>query len=108
MGHYGGLRKGKVELAEFVRLAQDYDITPTFLSRKELRQIFGNHTSQDGLDFDGFTGALAEIAVYSLSKPMFAHLYATKLDKVNVLLTMWGVADPSKLTEIQTRQAQWA
>jgi len=44
---------------------------------------------------------LANIAVQSLSKPMFAHLYSTNLKKVDVMLSMWGLGDPVKLSEIQ-------
>mmetsp|Transcript_8862 Transcript_8862/g.10105 ORF Transcript_8862/g.10105 Transcript_8862/m.10105 type:complete len:337 (-) Transcript_8862:396-1406(-) len=107
--YYGGNSKsGSVKLAEFVRLAQDYDILPTFLSRKELRSVYKNNAFEDvGLTYSGFTCALAELATFALSKPMFAHLYPTKLSKVNVLLNMWGVADSTKLSEIQNRQAQW-
>ena len=47
--------------------------------------------------------ALGHVAVNSLSKPMFAHLYTSNSAKVNVLLTMWGVADPLKLAEIHNR-----
>ena len=99
-----------VDVSEFIRLAQDYDITPTFLTRKELRSIYRRSCmdSQVGMKYNDFTNGLALIAVTALSKPMFAHLYSTKLAKVDVLLNMWGVADATKLEEIETRRSQWA
>lgn len=103
-------RDRAVDVSEFIRLAQDYDITPTFLTRKELRSIYRKSCmdAQVGMKYNDFTNGLALIAVTALSKPMFAHLYATKLAKLEVLLNMWGVADATKLEEIETRRAQWA
>lgn len=98
-----------MQLSDIIQLAQDYDVTPTFISRKEIRDLYTsvNRKSNIGaLSYGSFVEILAQIAVHSLSKPMFAHLYSTDLSKVNVLLTMWGLADPVKLSEIQEDKAQ--
>jgi hypothetical protein len=51
-----------------------------------------------------FTGALYEVAMHSLSKEMFRELYPTDVEKVRVLLTLWGVADPQKLEQVNVRR----
>lgn len=97
---------GVVQLSDIIRLAQNYDFTPTMISRKEIRELYDDVAgrsadSVQSLSYEGFIEVLAKIAVYSVSKPMFAHLYKTNIAKVNVLLTTWRVADPVKLSEIQ-------
>jgi len=100
-----------VNLSDIIKLAQDYDVTPTFISRKEIRELYQEVTARFdepvyNLSYELFLELLANIAVHSLSKPMFAHLYSTNIAKVNVLLTMWAVADPIKLSEIQQKAEQ--
>jgi hypothetical protein len=127
-----GLPEG-VDARRFLELFADYDIAPTFITRRELRQIFvaaarahgtlgasagmrGSPGGPDGLDasrvggdvagvlpYAGFVEALGRAALASLSKPAFAHLYPTARDKVLVLLEMWGLADVRKLTDMQHR-----
>mmetsp|Transcript_24723 Transcript_24723/g.40104 ORF Transcript_24723/g.40104 Transcript_24723/m.40104 type:complete len:922 (-) Transcript_24723:1492-4257(-) len=100
--YYRNQNKNGIALEDLINLCQDYDITPTFISRKEIRELFMEITGIDAaMRYEQFIEILTNIAIYSLSKPMFAHLYSTNLSKVNVLLTMWGVADPIKLSEIQ-------
>jgi len=92
------------QLTDVIQMCQDYDIAPTFMSRKEIRDLYSEinrKTNQSALSYETFVELLAQIAVTSLSDPMFAHLYTTNIKKVNVLLTMWKVADPIKLQEIQ-------
>ena len=89
-----------LDIGDIVQLAQDYDITPTFISRKEIRDVCLRNEKQE-ISYPVFVTCLANIAIESLSKPMFAHLYSSSVSKVNVLLTMWGLADPTKLSEIQ-------
>ena len=93
-----------VRLAGFIKCATDFDITPTFASRKELREAFeraaATSGAADGLGFNAFVEALAHVAVDALGKPMFAHLYQTHAARVSVLLVMWGLGDPNKLDEV--------
>lgn len=71
--------------AHFVRLAQDFDICPTFLTKKELRSIFkesaraheGEVGDRDACSYAGFVEALGRMALVALSKPAFAHIYPT-------------------------------
>jgi hypothetical protein len=81
----------------------DYDIMPTFITRRELREAFdlSSEIGDNVLGYGEWLDCLGHIAVMALSKPMFAHLYTTTAAKVNVLLTMWGVADRQKLFEIE-------
>ena len=55
---------------------------------------------QESVDFEGFTSALYEVAMYSLSKEMYRDLYPNDSDKVQVLLNLWGVASPEKLAQM--------
>ena len=103
--HYDSSGSGMLSMADIVRMARGYDITPTFISRKEIRDAFDSALtgSRGGLNYGQFICALGHIASISLSKPMFAHLYKTTASKVNVMLTMWGVGDASKLSEVRSR-----
>lgn len=108
-----------LDIKRFVILMQDYDICPTFVTKKELKQIFtaasrahsGSNTATTTNDNDennlvplsyaAFVEALGRTALTALAKPAFVTLYPTAFDKVKVLLEMWGIADNRKLQEIQ-------
>jgi hypothetical protein len=93
-----------LQLSGLVRLMQDYDITPMFVSRKEIRDLYSSVAADtSSLSYEAFVELLASVAVHALSKPMFAHLYPSTKDQVNVLLTTWGVADAVKLSDIMER-----
>eukprot|EP00947_MAST-08B_sp_MAST-8B-sp1_P001186 g1186.t1 len=100
---------------QLLRMCQDYDVNPTFLTKDEVRMVFSDtvqvmggwgsasssgNDSGPGLGYEEFVEALSRIAIEALSKPVFSHLYPTEVDKVGVLLEMWGVADPLKLQHI--------
>jgi len=104
------------DLKRFIELFMDFDIAPTFLTKRELKAIFAaassahNINGSDGastapLTYAAFNEALGRAALVALSKPAFQSLYPTAKDKVGVLLEMWGVADPRKLREVQDKIA---
>lgn len=91
--------------SQLIKLASDYDIAPTFLQQNELKTIikFVLRESSNELNsmlFPDFVETLVRCAIVALSKPVFNHLYKRTVDKVAVLLEMWGLADPVKLEEI--------
>tara|TARA_B110000305_G_C19153711_1_gene499272 strand:- start:13 stop:726 length:714 start_codon:yes stop_codon:yes gene_type:complete len=92
-----GTKKGAIVMAG------NYDIVPSFLSKKEVKSCYSvvalmqSGKSGGGLDFSGFIQLLGLLAVVSLSKPSFQHLYPSNGSKVGVLLEMWGFSDPIKL-----------
>jgi len=93
-----------VRLPGLVRLAQDFDITPTFSSRKEVKDAFERAgRGLEALDFPAFVESLGYIAIEALGKPMFAHLYTTDAARVSVLLVMWGLGDPASLDAVVAR-----
>lgn len=114
-----------VDARRFVECLADYDVSPTFIGRRELKAVFiaaarahgtllpaspsaegaGSGSSSVGgcLTYAGFIEALGRTALASLSKPAFAHLYPAPRDKVLVLLEMWGLADARKLSDMQHR-----
>ena len=101
-GHYGS---ETISLSNVIRLGTEYDIIPTFISKKEVKMLFNKlpQVGDGGLQYDWFLVCLAEIAIFSLSKPMFSHLYSSDKSKVNVLLNMWGIADANKISAIRPR-----
>ena len=101
---------------QLLRMCQDYDLHPTFLTKAEVRMAFSDTVrvmggrggaspsgggGGPGLGYEEFVEALSRIAIVALSKPVFSHLYPAEADKIGVLLEMWGVADPLKLQQIQ-------
>jgi len=99
LGSSGGQHKGTLQMAI------DFDIVPTFLTKKEIKGCYSvvsrmqgaESSATVGLDFAGFIQLLGLLAVQALSKPSFAQLYPTNQAKVGVLLEMWGFSDPIKL-----------
>ena len=120
---YGGGDEatGGVDARSFVALFCDFDIAPTFLTRRELKAVFAataaahrgdvDATAADGsatadapvLSYAAFVEALGRTALAALSKPAFQHLYPSARDKVSVLLEMWGLGDPAKHAEVSRR-----
>jgi len=96
-----------LEARRFLELFADFDIAPTFLARRELRGIFAAtaaaHGGEAALSYAAFIEALGRAALAALAKPAFTHLYPAARDKVAVLLEMWGMADPRKLSEVARR-----
>ena len=98
-----------VDMQAFLRCLTDFDVTPTFASRKEIKDAFDHARSLQqrqgsGLDFPGFVEALGLVAVNSLGKPMFAHLYQTPQSRIAVLLGMWGLGDPATFEAVAQRE----
>ena len=89
---------GMVSVPSVVKLGSDFDIVPTFLSRKELKAALGMNEAA-GFAYDSFVDALKRIALNALSKQPFANIYPTDEAKVTVLLEMWGLGDPAKLAK---------
>jgi hypothetical protein len=91
-----------LKVESIFELAQDFDILPTFLSKRELQVLYRSiGAAAGGIDFVGFVDFLANCAFDALSKGSFAQLYPTDEAKVVVLLEMWGLGDPSKLDKIR-------
>ena len=86
-------------------MAMDFDIVPAFLTKKEVKSCFNvvcrmtqsNGSLKVGLDFGCFIQLLGLLAIRGLSKKAFQNLYPTNVEKVDVLLQMWGFSDPVKL-----------
>lgn len=100
-----------VGVQSFLRCLSDFDVTPTFASKKEVREAFEQarvsqqqRQTSSGLDFPGFVDALGLVAVNTLGKPMFAHLYQTPQSRVSVLLGMWGLGDPATFDAVLQRE----
>jgi len=100
LGASGGQHKGALQMAI------DYDVVPSFLTKKEIRSCYnvvsrmgqgGDGAASAGLDFGGFIQLLGLLAIRGLSKQTFQNLYPTNVKKVGVLLDMWGFGDPIKL-----------
>jgi hypothetical protein len=111
-----------VDLKRFVGVMLDYDICPTFVTKRELKQIFAGASKAHGgasaaavaaaaagdeaaslppLTYAAFVEALGRTALVALAKPAFMTLYPRAYDKVKVLLEMWGIADARKLRDVQ-------
>lgn len=108
----------------FSQMAKDFDVVPTFFTKRDIRQVFvdacaahlsmspqtpgkssgsmdSDHIAMtETLSYAGFVEALGRIALIALDKPAFERLYPSAVDKVSVLLEMWGFGDPKKLEEI--------
>jgi hypothetical protein len=104
-GHYsGGHGAPALPLGAVSQLGADFDIVPTFLSRKELKAAAAagaGGAEAGGLDFGAFVEVLRQCALSALSKPPFDGIYKTEEAKVTVLLEMWGLGDSTKLAKIQ-------
>tara|TARA_B110000208_G_scaffold6139_1_gene7851 strand:- start:153 stop:506 length:354 start_codon:yes stop_codon:yes gene_type:complete len=92
----------------FVQMLTAFSIVPIFIKITEVRSIFGETKSDAGDDADGlnetaFFEALSRVAVFALSQPnsQFPKLYPRVEDKVRVLLELWGLGDPEKLSLVQ-------
>ncbi len=106
-----------VDAKRFVTLFADYDIAPTFLTKRELKFLFsaaalaaGEPAGADGhagadarLGYPAFVEALGRAALVALAKPAFEHLYPGPREKLACLLETWGVADARKLADIKGR-----
>lgn len=90
-----------------LRLANDYDVCPTFLTKRDVKTLymaickFGNFQPSQGIDQAGLVRVLGLMAVHALSKPSFQHLYPTNQSKITVMLEMWGLGAPAKLQGIR-------
>ncbi len=119
-----------LDVKRFVTLFADYDAAPTFLSKRELKHIFGASClgEEDAaptalaaaaaaaidspnarLSYPAFVEALGRAALRALGegKPKFHALYPTPVDKLQVVLEVWGLADARKLGEVQRRNTGW-
>jgi hypothetical protein len=114
--HPYGCAEG-LDAKRFVTLFSDFDVAPTFLTKRELKFIFsaaalaaGEAAGADGhagadarLAYPSFCEALGRSALVALSKPTFATLYPSPVDKLRCLIEMWGVGDAGKLQDIIRR-----
>ena len=97
----------KSETRGLLPLTADFDISPTFLSRREGALCYAavkKNSPEGRVTAGAFTQLLGLLAVVALSKPSFAALYTTNRDKVAVLLERWGLADPFKFDAIRHRK----
>ena len=111
-----------LDAKRFVTLFADFDIAPTFLTKRELKFLFsaaalaaGEIAGADGhagadarMGYPAFVEALGRTALVALSKPTFEHLYPSPKDKLACLLITWGVADARKLGDIKARAPRGA
>ncbi len=115
------------DVKRFVTLFAEYDAAPTFLSKRELKHIFGASVAGEGesegagaralhaaadaavedpaarLSYPAFVEALGRAALRALGRPAFETLYPGPADKLACVLEMWGLADARKLGEVQRR-----
>lgn len=114
---YYAAGKAGVSLQQFARMMKDFHVVPTFTKSREVRVAFtaaaNLHLGTGGAD-DGekkrrlpepvFIEAMSRMAIIALSKPAFQHIYKTAAQKIEVMLEMWELADPSKLDEIKQKR----
>jgi len=96
----------------FYRLLEEYDITPAYISKKDVKLAFmiilasqRNARSPaslvgggSGLDFANFIKLMVLIAVISLSTASsFSSLYSSYESRIEVMLFKWGLSEPLKL-----------
>ena len=94
-----------IRFQAFFRCCTDFEVTPTFSSKKELRDSFDlSSGGGDSLEFPLFVECLGHVAVRALGKPIFAKLYPTPASRVNVLLGMWGFGNPATFDAILAKQ----
>ena len=99
---YAGNGNSVLTWQAVLALGQDFDIIPTFMTRKEMKAVYsGVAGAKVGVDFGGFVEAMGNCVLEALSKPAFAHLYPTDAAKVTVLLETWGLADAQKLRNVR-------
>jgi hypothetical protein len=99
---YAGNGNSMLTWQAVLALGQDFDIIPTFMTRKEMKAVYsGVAGAKVGVDFGGFVEAMGNCVLEALSKPAFAHLYPTDAAKVTVLLETWGLADAQKLRNVR-------
>ena len=109
--YYAGSNGASMTLDQFMRIGQDYDLYPTFLTKAELNSFFVQAAQgHQSLVYAGFVDALRITAVVALGKKSFKNLYPSNSSRVHVLLSLWGVGDPMKLEQLksmhQMRQRQ--
>lgn len=51
-----------------------------------------------------FIEAMSRMAIIALSKPAFQQIYKSAAQKIEVMLEMWEMADPTKLDEIKAKR----
>lgn len=114
---YYSAGKGGVSLQQFARMMKDFHVVPTFTKSREVRVAFnaaanlhlGSSGGDEGdkkrrLPEPAFIEAMSRMAIIALSKPAFQHIYKTAAQKVEVMLEMWELADPSKLDDIKAKR----
>ena len=69
-----------------------------------LHSCFGRTTQTGYVNYESFVNALYELAEHALGKPTFEPLYPTSQAKVDVMLNLWGLADTSRLTQINSKR----
>lgn len=85
----------------------DYEICPTFISKKEVQAIYKKRIDDQGLhgmDFPIFVEALGLVAFAALEKPPLSQMYPTPAKQIGVLLGMWRFGDSTALDNIVKRQ----
>jgi len=105
----------------FYRLLEEYDITPAYISKKDIKLAFmiilasqRNARSPaslvgggSGLDFANFIKLMVLIAVVSLSTASsFSSLYSSYESRVEVMLFKWGLSEPLKLQLLKSNLRQ--
>ena len=93
-----------ISLESFAGMCSDFDLFPTFLNKEGIVTCFERASNNGSVNFEEFTNALYEVALYSLSKSTFQELYPTAESKVNVMLNLWGLADTQRLAVINSRR----
>lgn len=109
-----------VTCAAWMRMCKDYLVVSTFAPKRELKGVFADAAKAHGLmetaakpsnsdvatrlTFAAFTEGIGRMALVCLSKPEFAQIYPTPADKVEVVLEIWGLGNPSKLAEVKGRR----
>eukprot|EP00602_Paraphysomonas_sp_CaronLab_P008689 CAMPEP_0185036454 /NCGR_PEP_ID=MMETSP1103-20130426/29487_1 /TAXON_ID=36769 /ORGANISM="Paraphysomonas bandaiensis, Strain Caron Lab Isolate" /LENGTH=592 /DNA_ID=CAMNT_0027573995 /DNA_START=456 /DNA_END=2234 /DNA_ORIENTATION=+ len=105
--------------AGLYRLMEEFDVIPTYMSKKELKSLFLlivkaqeksgvplasflSSKGKEGITYVNFLKLLVMIAIHCLSKTSaFNSLYTTVKSKVDVMLFNWGFAEPLKIRTVQ-------
>lgn len=93
----------QVTLPGFLACWVDFEICPTFISKKEVESVYRKRiTSQQlsGMDFPLFVECLGLVAFAALDKQPLCGMYPTPAKKIGVLLHMWRFGDSVALDHI--------
>ncbi|KAH9254052.1 hypothetical protein BASA81_007927 [Batrachochytrium salamandrivorans] len=93
----------QVTLTGFLACWVDFEICPTFISKREVESVYKKRITNQGLngmDFPLFVECLGLVAFAALDKQPLCGMYPTAAKKIGVLLHMWRFGDSIALDNI--------